>query len=196
MFSPGNYGGDALATLLAGEANFSGKLPFTYPKYTNKFAVYDYKPSESSGTMAGAYNYDAVMDVQWPFGHGLSYTTFDYSNLTVSHKEFDSKTVFTVTVDVTNTGKVAGKESVLLYSTDLYASSIPDVRRLRAFDKVELAPGETKTVEFKVTAKDLAFVNYYGQWTLEAGDFVFSAGDETAMVTCTETKLWKTPNID
>ena len=193
---PGNYGGDALATLLAGEANFSGKLPFTYPKYTNKFAVYDYKPSESSGTMAGAYNYDAVMDVQWPFGHGLSYTTFDYSNLTVSHKEFDSKTVFTVTVDVTNTGNVAGKESVLLYSTDLYASSIPDVRRLRAFDKVELAPGETKTVEFKVTAKDLAFVNYFGQWTLEKGDFVFSTGDESAMVTCKETKVWKTPNID
>jgi beta-glucosidase len=193
---PGNYGGDALATLLAGEANFSAKLPFTYPKYTNKFAVYDYKPSESSGTMEGAYNYDAIMDVQWPFGYGLSYTTFEYSNLQIPNTPFDSHDILAVRVDVTNTGKVAGKESVLLYSTDLYASSIPDVRRLRAFTKVELQPGETKTVELLVSAKDLAFVNYYGQWTIEKGDFVITIGDQSKTITCLETKVWKMPNID
>ena len=139
---PGNYGADALATLLSGEANFSGKLPFTYPKYTNKFAVYDYKPSENQGTMAGVYNYNAVMDVQWPFGYGLSYTTFAYSNMAVSQTSFGADDVLKVTVDVTNTGAVAGKESVLLYSSDMYASSTPDVRRLRAFDKVYLEPGQ------------------------------------------------------
>ena len=193
---PGNHGADALAALLCGEENFSGKLPFTYPKYTNKHAVYDYKPAESQGTMAGVYNYNAVMDVQWPFGHGLSYTTFEYSNMTVSATEFTSEDVLKVTVDVTNTGKVAGKESVLLFSTDLYASSTPDVRRLRAFDKISLEPGETKTVELEVTAKDLAFVNYYGKWTLEKGDFILSCGTEAVEIACTETVVWDTPNID
>ena len=193
---PGNYGADALAALLAGEENFSGKLPFTYPKYTNKFAVYDYKPSENQGTMAGVYNYNAVMDVQWPFGHGLSYTTFEYSDMTVSAENFASGDVLKVTVDVTNTGEVAGKESVLLFSSDLYASSTPDVRRLRAFDKVLLQPGETKTVTFQLPATDLAFVNYYGQWTLEKGDFILSCGSESVKVTCTETLLCSAPNID
>ena len=193
---PGNYGGDALAALLSGEENFSGKLPFTYPKYTNKFAVYDYKPAENQGTMSGVYNYNAVMDVQWPFGHGLSYTRFAYSNMTVSQAEFTSDDVLKVSVDVTNVGEVAGKESVLLFSSDVYASSTPDVRRLRAFDKVELEPGETKTVVFEVTAKDLAFVNYYGKWTLEEGDFILSAGDLSQTVRCVETVLWDEPNID
>ena len=193
---PGNYGADALATLLAGEANFSAKLPFTYPKYTNKFAVYDYKPAENQGTMEGVYNYNAVMDVQWPFGHGLSYTKFAYSNMTVSHKEFKADDVIKVTVDVTNVGEVAGKESVLLFSSDIYASSTPDVRRLRAFDKIELAPGETKTVELEVTAKDLAFVNYYGKWTLEKGEFALSVGDQNQILNCLETIVWDEPNID
>ena len=193
---PGNYGGDALAALLCGEENFSGKLPFTYPKHVNKFAVYDYKPSESQGVMEGSYNYSAVMDIQWPFGHGMSYTAFEYSNLTVSATEFDSDDVLKVTVDVTNVGARAGKESVLLYSTDLYASSTPDVRRLRAFDKVDLAPGQTTTVELEVTAKDLAFANYYGKWTLEEGDFILSVGNLSKKVTCTETVLWDEPNID
>ncbi len=193
---PGNHGGDALAALLCGEENFSGKLPFTYPKYTNKFAVYDYKPAENQATMEGAYNYDAVMDVQWPFGHGLSYTTFEYSNMTVSSSKFDSGDVLKVKVDVTNTGEVAGKESVLLFSSDLYASSTPDVRRLRGFEKVQLAPGETRTVEFSLPADDLAFVNYNGKWTLEEGDFILSCGGEEQNVKCTETKIWDTPNKD
>ncbi len=193
---PGNYGADALASLLCGEENFSGKLPFTYPKYTNKFAVYDYKPSENQTTMSGSYNYNAVMDVQWPFGHGMSYTAFEYSDMTVSAAEFAADDVLKVTVDVTNVGPRAGKESVLLFSSDLYASSTPDVRRLRAFDKIELASGETKTVEFEVTAKDLAFVDYYGKWTLETGDFILSCGNQSVNVKCTETVVWDQPNID
>ena len=146
--------------------------------------------------MSGVYNYNAVMDVQWPFGYGLSYTTFAYSNMTVSCTEFGKDDVIKVKVDVTNTGNVVGKESVLLYSTDLYASSTPDVRRLRAFDKVELAPGETKTVELEVTARDLAFVNYYGKWTLEQGDFILSVADLECEVACQETIVWDEPNID
>ncbi len=192
---PGNYGGDALAALMCGEENFSGKLPFTYPKYTNKFAVYDYKPSENQAVMSGVYNYNAVMDVQWPFGHGLSYTDFEYSDLKVSSVEFGADDVLKVSVDVTNTGNVAGKESVLLFSSDLYASSTPDVRRLRAFEKVDLAPGQTTTVEFELPAKDLAFVNYYGKWTLEAGDFILSVADQSQQVKCVETIVWEQPNI-
>ena len=191
---PGNHGGDALASLLCGEENFSAKLPFTYPKYTNKFAVYDYKPSESQATMQGVYNYDAQILVQWPFGHGLSYTSYEYSKMTVSATEFESGDVITVSVDVKNTGEVEGKESVLLFTSDLYASSIPDVRRLRAFDKVTLAPGETKTVKFELPADDLAFVNYEGKWTLEEGDFVISCGSLAQNVKCTATKVWDTPN--
>ncbi len=193
---PGNYGGDALAALFCGEENFSGKLPFTYPKYANKFAVYDYKPAENQKTMSGVYNYNAVMDVQWPFGHGLSYTAFEYSNMTVSQAEFGAKDVLKVTVDVTNTGAVAGKESVLLFSSDIYASTTPDVRRLRAFEKISLEPGETKTVEMEVAATDLAFVNYYGKWTLEAGEFALSVGGQNVRVNCVETVVWDEPNID
>ena len=193
---PGNYGGDALAALLSGEENFSGRLPFTYPKYVNKFAVYDYKPSESQGMMAGSYNYNAVMDIQWPFGHGMSYTAFKYSNMTVSADTFGADDVLKITVDVTNAGARAGKESVLLYSSDLYASSTPDVRRLRAFEKVEIEPGETVTVELELTAKDLAFADYYGKWRLEEGDFILSVGNLSQKVTCTETVLFEEPNID
>ena len=193
---PGNFGADALASLLCGEENFSAKLPFTYPKYVNKFAVYDYKPAENQKTMAGDYNYNAVMDVQWPFGHGLSYTTFSYSNMTVDKKEFGPEDVLNVTVDVTNTGDIKGKEAVLLFSTDMYATCTPDVRRLRDFVKVELAPGETRTVSFKLSATDLAFVNYYGMWTLEEGDFALSCGSESVMTRCLETIVYSQPNID
>ena len=196
MLLPGNYGGDALAALLCGEENFSGRLPFTYPKYVNKFAVYDYKPSESQGMMSGSYNYNAVMDIQWPFGHGMSYTAFEYSDMTVSKTEFGSDDVLEVKVNVTNVGARAGKESVLLYSSDLYASSTPDVRRLRAFEKVSLEPGETATVEFEISAKDLAFANYYGKWTVEEGDFVLAVGNLSQKVRCVETKIWNEPNID
>lgn len=191
---PGNYGGDALANLLAEDVNFSGKLPYTYPKYINSLATYDYKPCENVGQMAGNYNYDAVMDVQWPFGFGLSYTSYAYSNLKVDKSSFAPGDVITVSVDVTNTGSVEGKESVLLYSSDLVASSTPDIKRLRGFDKISLKPGETKTVTLKLAADDLAFVGYDGLWRLEKGDFVLACGGKTVTVTCTDTKVWNTPN--
>ncbi len=192
---PGNYGGDALANLLAGDANFSGRMPFTYPKKINSLVNYDYKPTEHLVDLVdGVFNYDAVSDVQWAFGYGLSYTTFEYSNLRVDKPEFTASDELTFSVDVTNTGSVAGKESVLLFSTDLVASVSPDNRRLRAFEKVELAPGETKTVELKIKGSDLAFVGAENKWILEEGDFRIQVGDCTTNVTCTKTYKWKTPN--
>lgn len=192
---PGNYGGDALARLLAGEANFSGRLPFTYPKEINSLITYDYKPCEHIGKqMEGAYNYDAVVNVQWAFGYGLSYTTFAYSNLRADKTRFTADDVITLTVDVTNTGRVAGKESVLLFSSDLVASLTPDNRRLRQFEKVSLQPGETRTVTLKLKGSDLAFVGYDGHWVLEAGDFRMQAGDQVLTLTCSETRRWETSN--
>ena len=192
---PGNYGADALANLISGDANFSAKLPYTYPREINSLANYDYKVSEEVQTMGGAYDYDAKVSLQWPFGYGLSYTTFEYSNLKVDKSSFTPADELTVSVDVKNTGAVAGKEPVLLYSSDLVASLVPDNRVLRAFDKVSLAPGETKTVTFTLPASDLAFVGEDGKWVLEEGDFVFKAGRLTQQVTCTSTKKWETPNI-
>ena len=191
---PGNYGGDALANLLAGDANFSAKMPYTYPRHINALATYDYKPCENIGQMSGNYNYDSVMDIQWPFGFGLSYTTYKYSNLKVDKAQFTADDELTFTVDVTNTRSVAGKESVLLYSKDLVASSTPDNIRLRNFEKISLNPGETKTVTMKLKGSDLAFVNYYGQWTLEKGDFKVKCGDQWIDLQCTQTKVWDTPN--
>ena len=191
---PSNYGGDALANLLAGDANFSGKMPFTYPKYINALANYDYKPCENMGQMGGNYNYDSVMDVQWEFGFGLSYTTYSYSNLKVDKTSFTADDVLTVSVAVTNTGKVTGKESVLLYSKDLVASSTPDNIRLRNFEKIELNPGETKTVTMQLKGSDLAFVGYDGKWRLEKGDFKLKCGNQWTDIQCSETKVWDTPN--
>ena len=192
---PGNYGGDALANLLAGDANFSAKMPYTYPREINSLNTYDYKVSEEVGTMAGAYNYDAKVSLQWPFGFGLSYTTYEYSNLKVDKAQFTADDVLKVTVDVKNTGEKAGKEAVLLYSSDLVASVVPDNKRLRDFTKIELQPGEVKTVTFELPAKSLAFVGACGKWTLEEGDFVLKVGNQTVKTACTQTKVWETPNI-
>lgn len=192
---PGNYGGDALANLVAGDANFSGKMPFTYPKEINSLITYDYKPCEHIGkAMEGAYNYDAQVNVQWAFGYGLSYTTFAYSNFRADKTQFTADDVITFSVDVKNTGKVAGKESVLLFSSDLVASLTPDNRRLRNFEKIELQPGETKTVTLKLKGSDLAFVGYDGKWILEAGEFRMQAGDQVLTLACTTTKKWSEPN--
>ena len=192
---PGNYGGDALANLLAGDANFSGKMPYTYPREINSLNTYDYKVSEEVGTMAGAYNYDAKVSLQWPFGYGLSYTTYEYSNLKVDKASFTADDMLTVTVDVKNTGSRAGKEAVLLYSSDLVASIVPDNKRLRDFTKISLEPGETKTVTFQLPAKALAFVGADGKWILEEGDFLLKVGNQQIGTACTKTKVWDTPNI-
>ena len=195
IFLPGNYGADALANLLAGDANFSAKMPYTYPREINSLANYDYKVSEEVGTMAGAYNYDAKVSLLWPFGYGLSYTTFQYSNLRVDRSQFTAADMLTVQVDVKNTGSRAGKEPVLLYTSDLVASLTPDNKRLRDFTKVELQPGETKTVTFSLPAKSMAFVGADGRWTLEEGDFLVRVGGLQAPVECTATKIWDEPNI-
>ena len=191
---PGNMGGDALANLVSGKSNFSGKMPYTYPKEINSLANYDFKKSEEVGTMEGAYDYNAKITQQWGFGYGLSYTSYKYSNLKVSQSDFRHGDIIKVSVDVKNTGKVAGKESVLLFSSDLIASVVPDGRRLRAFDKVELQPGETKTMIFELKADDLAFVGWNGKWRLEEGDFKLMIADQSADIHCTDTYQWPTAN--
>ena len=191
---PGNMGGDALVNLVSGKSNFSGKMPYTYPKEINSLANYDFKKSEEVGTMEGAYDYNAKITQQWGFGYGLSYTSYKYSNLKVSQSDFRHGDIIKVSVDVKNTGKVAGKESVLLFCSDLIASMVPDGRRLRAFDKIELQPGETKTVTFELKADDLAFVGWDGKWRLEEGDFKLTIADQSADIHCTDTYLWKSAN--
>ena len=191
---PGNMGGDALANLVSGKSNFSGKMPYTYPKEINSLANYDFKKSEEVGTMEGAYDYNAKITQQWGFGYGLSYTSYKYSNLKVSQSDFRHGDIIKVSVDVKNTGKVAGKESVLLFSSDLIASMVPDGRRLRAFDKVELQPGETKTMTFELKADDLAFVGWNGKWRLEEGDFKLMIADQSVDIHCTDTYQWPTAN--
>ena len=187
---PGNYGGDALALLLSGKRNFSGRMPYTYPSEINSLANYDFKKSEEVGTMEGAYDYNARITQQWGFGTGLSYTTFEYANLRVDKAHFTKDDVLTVSVDVTNKGRMAGKESILLYSSDLIASMTPDGRRLRQFDKIALTPGETRTVTLKLPASDLAFVGYDGHWRLEEGDFLLTVGSLSTQVTCDQTFVW------
>ncbi|MDE6108932.1 MAG: glycoside hydrolase family 3 C-terminal domain-containing protein, partial [Muribaculaceae bacterium] len=192
---PGNYGGDALALLLSGKRNFSAKLPYTYPRWINALATYDHKPCESVATMSGAYNYSADIDVQWPFGFGLSYTTFEYSDIAIDKTEFSPADDITVSVVVRNTGAAEGMEPVILYSSDLVASITPDVLRVRGFDKITLKPGESKKVEFTIPASDLAFVGYDGRWTLEQGEFEFTIGNCKVKAACNATKVWSTPNI-
>lgn len=191
---PGNMGGDALVGLVSGKSNFSGKMPYTYPKEINSLANYDFKKSEEVGTMEGAYDYNAKITQQWGFGYGLSYTSYKYSNLKVSQSDFRHGDIIKVSVDVKNTGKVAGKESVLLFSSDLIASMVPDGRRLRAFDKVELQPGGTKTMTLELKADDLAFVDWNGKWRLEEGDFKLMIADQSADIHCTDTYQWPTAN--
>ena len=192
---PGNEGGNALADLLSGDENFSGRLPYTYPRHVNSLSTYDYKASQKVGTMAGAYDYNADVSSQWPFGFGLSYTTFAYGNIRPSASKFKNCDTLKFSIDVTNTGDREGKETVMLYSSDLVASQcVPDNRRLRAFEKVSLKPGETKTVTLTIPASDLAYVGADGKWILEKGDFKIQIGDKTADISCTETYNWTTPN--
>ena len=180
---PGNYGGDALANILAGDVNPSAKMPYTYPRHEAALTTYDYRVSEEMDKMEGAYDYNAVVSVQWPFGYGLSYTTFEYSNFQTDKSSFTTGDDLHFSIDVTNTGKYAGKEVVMLFSSDLVASLTPENRRLRAFKKVELQPGETQTVTLSIKGSDLAFVNSDGQWVLEQGDFRMQCGNQVLTIT-------------
>ena len=187
---PGNYGGDALAMLLAGDENFSGRMPISYPRYHGAFIPYDYKKGECVPTMAGAYNYDASVEVQWSFGHGLSYTTFEYSGLTTDRSVYSPDDIILLKVKLRNSGKLRGKESVLLYSSDLVASVSPDNRRLRAFSKHHLEAGEDITVEFSLPVRELAFVNPDGKWVVERGEFRLSVGTEAITVAVDSTRIF------
>lgn len=181
---PGNEGGNALARLLAGDDNFSARMPYTYPRYPSSLTTYDYRVSEESGTMEGVYDYNAQVDVQWPFGYGMSYTTFTYSNLQVDKTNFGPNDVLNISVDVRNDGPRAGKEAVLMFSRDMVASIVPESRRLRAFTKIDLLPGETKTVKFKLPASDLAFVGNDNQRHLEPGEFVIQIANQALRINC------------
>lgn len=175
--------------------NLSGKLPYTYPKYEQGLITYDHKPSQNiDGRMEGAYDYGAQTSVQYPFGYGLSYTTFRYDNLTVSQKDFAPGELLTVTVEVTNSGVVAGKETVMLFSSDLVASLSPDVRRLRAFQKVMLEPGETKTVTMPLPANDLRVRERPRKMDARRGEFMLQVGTQVETIRCKETKVWDTPS--
>lgn len=178
-YLPGNFGGDALADILYGDVNPSGKLPYTYPQFPNAIFTYYHKPSESKGTTEGVYNYDADYNPQYVFGQGLSYTTFKYDQLKLSTTNLKPGETLEVSVNVTNTGKVSGKESVLLFTSDLVATLItPDDKRLRGFEKIDLKPGETKTVSFKITPKDIGFINTENKLVTEAGEFAVQIGDQ------------------
>ena len=190
---PGNYGGDALANILSGDTNPSARMPYTYPRYSAALTGYDYRVSEETDTMEGAYDYNAVVSVQWPFGFGLSYTTFEYSNFKVDKETFSADDDLVFSVDVTNNGSVRGKEAVMLFSRDLVATMTPENRRLRAFSKIELEPGETTTVELAIKGSDLAFVGPDGHWILEKGEFRMQAGNQVLNITCDETHRWDTP---
>ncbi|MGC9150903.1 MAG: beta-glucosidase [Microbacter sp.] len=175
VYLPGSFGGEALARILSGKVNPSGKLPFTYPKYPNDLMTYDHKPSQDA---------TAQNDIQYPFGFGLSYTHFKYSQLHVSPTSFKADDTIHVSVNVTNDGSVAGKETVLLFSTQPIASITPDVKRLRGFEKVFLQPGETKTVTMTIKAMDLAYVDLKGQWRLEPGEFILKIADQQKSMIC------------
>jgi len=177
-YLPGNEGGNALADILFGDANPSGKLPYTYPRHANALINY-YRKNIENGNSDDAHGYNPLYE----FGYGLSYTNFTYSNLKISQPTLKEGETLTVTVDVKNTGDREGKESVLLYSREEYASVTPDTKRLRAFDKINLKPGETQTVTFKLTSKDLAFINDVSKSVTEAGEFKVMVGGLTQSFT-------------
>ncbi len=176
-YLPGNYGGDALADILFGEVNPSGKLPYTYPAYPNSIVNYYHKFSEEQKPSEGAYKYESDYNPQYEFGYGLSYTTFVYSNLKISSSVLRPNEVLEVSVDVTNTGTREGKETVLMFTSDVIACITPDIKRLRRFEKINLKPNETNTVKFTLSSDDLAFVNTDNQWTIEPGEFEIKIGN-------------------
>ncbi len=165
-YLPGMEGGQAIADVLFGDVNPSGKLPFTYPQFQGNFTTYDHKPSESSRYTP-----------QWPFGYGLSYTTFSYRGLRADKSELAPGETVTITVEVTNTGDRAGKETVQLYLSDLVASVTPAVKQLKGLEKVELLANETKTVRLMLGWDDLAFIGRDNKPVVEPGEFTISVGE-------------------
>ncbi len=193
-FLPANYGGDALADVLFGDSNPSGKLPYTYPMFPNSMITYDYQPAEKQDKMEGLYDYESDVAIQYEFGHGLSYTTFEYSDFEVSATSFGPNGQVQVSVKVSNTGDRAGQEVVMLFISDLVASVSPANKRLKRFEKISLKAGESKKVSFSIGAKDLAFYNYNNQLVSETGDFKLRIQDLEKTITFTEDIAFDEPS--
>lgn len=185
IYLPSNFGADALADILTGDINPSGKLPITYPKYTNSLAGYIHKPSEGNSNPQGGES-----NAQYEFGFGLSYTSFEYSNLTIDKKTFSPGETVTINVTIKNSGSRDGKEVAQLFVSDLIASFTPDVKRLRGFEKIDIKAGESKTITFKLNLKDLAFVNTDNKRVSEAGDFKIQVGTLNAMFNINKTMTY------
>jgi beta-glucosidase len=171
-FLPGMEGGNAIADVLFGDVNPSGKFPITYPRSPNGITLYDYKPIEKYD----GNDYNPL----YPFGFGLSYTTFEYSNLKISSQEITENDELIVKIDVKNTGNRTGKEVVQLYLTDMYGSVTRPNKQLKAFEKVLLNPGELKTVEFKLNKQDLSFIGLENKRIVEPGNFKVTIENHTA----------------
>lgn len=174
-YLPGDHGGDAIANVIYGRVNPSGKLPYTYPKYANDLVWYDHKSTETLDRTFG----NNAFDPQWEFGYGLSYTSFAYSDLVISSDTLRGDKSIKVSITVSNTGPVTGKEVVMLFTRDHYGSITPAVKKLRAFDKVEIRSNESKTIEFNLTKNDLDFVNAQMDWVTEEGWFDVMIGGQT-----------------
>ena len=183
IYLPGNFGGDALSDVLSGKVNPSGKLPYTYPAYPNSLIPYYFKPSEVQNNSQGAYNYVGEVNNLYDFGFGLSYSEFTYSNLEINNDQFNLDDSIKISVNVKNSGKIDGSETVQLYSSDLYASLTPDVKRLRDFDKIELKAGEMKTITFELPVSELAFANSDNQFVVESGKFKLSIDNLSKEIT-------------
>ncbi|MCB0664702.1 MAG: glycoside hydrolase family 3 C-terminal domain-containing protein [Saprospiraceae bacterium] len=176
-FHPGPQGGNAIAQLIFGDQNPSGKLAVTYPQYSGSLVPYDHKYTEDRDVWRSGKSYDP----QFEFGYGLSYTTFSYSNLVIENKEVSKYGNLEVSFDIKNTGQRPGKEAVGFYVSDLTASITPPVKRLRDFEKIYLNPGETKNVKFSIPLRDLAFVGIDNKWLVEPGEFKVQVGDLTGV---------------
>jgi beta-glucosidase len=174
---PGSQGGRAIADVIFGDYNPSGKLPITYPRFANAITTYDHKYLDEGVERVDPYSYSYEFNPQFSFGYGLSYTTFKYSEIVFSSDTLKANRPIIIKLTVTNTGNMPGKETVEIYSSDLVASITPSVKRLRKFQKVFINPGGEAHLEFVINANDLAFVGRDLKWRTEAGEFDISIGD-------------------
>ena len=171
-YNPSDEGGRAIADILFGDTNPSGKLPFTYPRTPNGLINYDHKPFETENTAFG----NMAFNPQFQFGEGLSYTTFAYSDLRLGKQTISANEELSLSVTVKNTGNRAGKEAALVYVSDLVASISPPGKRLRRFAKINLDPGQSKTLTFKLRREDLSFIGSDNKPVLEPGEFEVRIG--------------------
>jgi beta-glucosidase len=174
-YYPGNEGGQAIADVLLGDINPSGKLPYSYQKHAATPMPYIHTVSDRADNQGGFTDYDP----QWPFGFGLSYTTFSYDSIYTDKAKMKASDSLEVSIQITNTGQRSGMETVQLYLRDEFASVDPDFERLVRFEKIHLEAGETQTVTFKLSENDLAFVDINQNWVTESGKFILMAGNRT-----------------